>query len=154
MPPGREDPAASELLYFAYGSNLDAEQMSQRCPGARVRFRARLPHHRLDFTHYSVRWSGGAADVVPESDSTVWGVVYERVDLQLLDRFERGYDRVLLRVLDDRDRLHDVISYSVRDKARFAPSDAYVAKMVHWAGRWEFPDTYLAGLAIPTRLRR
>ena len=136
----------SELLYFAYGSNLDADQMRERCPASRTRFRARLPDHRLDFTHYSTRWSGGAADVVPAAHSQVWGVVYERVDFALLDRFEKGYDRVVLQVLDDDDRVHEVTSYSVREKSRFAPSDAYVAKILHWGRRWEFPEPYLSQL--------
>ena len=144
----------SDLLYFAYGSNLDADQMSERCPGSRVRFRARLPHHRLDFTHYSMRWSGGAADVVPQNGSVVWGVVYQRVNLQELDRFERGYERILIGVLDDGDRLHDAISYSVRDKSRFPPTDEYMAKMLRWAERWQFPEDYLNQLRPPTRSKR
>ncbi len=144
----------SELLYFAYGSNLDADQMRERCPGSRMRFRARLPDHQLDFTHYSIRWSGGAADVVAAPDSQVWGVVYERVDFALLDRFEKGYDRVVLHVLDDDDRVHEVTSYSVREKSRFAPSDTYVAKLLHWGRRWEFPEPYLSQLPAPrSRLR-
>ncbi len=143
----------TEQLYFAYGSNLDAEQMRERCPGSTLRFRARLPDHRLDFTHYSTRWSGGAADVVPEPESEVWGVVYERVDFALLDRFERGYDRVVLRVIDDADRVHEVTSYSVREKSRFAPSDVYLAKILHWAKRWEFPERYLSQLPAPTQSR-
>ncbi len=143
----------SELLYFAYGSNLDADQMRERCPGSRMRFRARLPDHRLDFTHYSTRWSGGAADVISAQDSQVWGVVYEGVDFALLDRFEKGYDRVVLRVLDDDDREHEVTSYSVREKSCFAPSDAYAAKILHWARRWEFPEPYLSQLPAPARSR-
>jgi len=50
----------SRLLYFAYGSNLDADQMRERCPGGLVRFRARLQAYQLGFTHYSARWRGGA----------------------------------------------------------------------------------------------
>ena len=33
----------SRTLYFAYGSNLDAEQMRERCPASRTLFRA--PRH-------------------------------------------------------------------------------------------------------------
>ena len=46
----------SRVLYFAYGSNLDPEQMASRCPSARVAFLARLADHRLDFTYFSTRW--------------------------------------------------------------------------------------------------
>ena len=34
-------------LYFAYGSNLDAEQMRARCPTARGLERARLRDHHI-----------------------------------------------------------------------------------------------------------
>ncbi len=143
----------SDLLYFAYGSNLDADQMRERSPDSRVLFRARLLHHRLDFTHYSRRWSGGAADIVPEDGGLVWGVIYTQVDLIRLDRFEGGYERVSLEVLDDDDRLHDVVSYSVRERAQFAPSDAYLEQLLHWAKRWEFPEAYLSQLPASTRSR-
>ncbi len=136
----------SELLYFAYGSNLDADQMSERCPNSEPRFRARLHDHRLDFTHWSRRWSGGAADVRPHPQGVVWGVVYrlERDHLPLLDRYEGGYDRVELDVVeDDAGRVHRAISYTVRDKQRFRPSEAYIEKMLRWGEHWSFPSSYL-----------
>ncbi len=36
-------------LYIAYGSNLNVDQMSTRCPGARVAGVAGLPNYRLTF---------------------------------------------------------------------------------------------------------
>ena len=59
------------LLYFAYGSNLDADQMRTRCPTARAVSQARLPDHRLAFTHPSRRWRGGSADIVPAAGQAV-----------------------------------------------------------------------------------
>jgi hypothetical protein len=140
-------------LYFAYGSNLDGRQMRERCPSSLPLCRARLPGHSLDFTYYSTRWKGGAADVVPcsedvASENVVWGVVYQLdvEELALLDRYEIGYDRVPIAVIDDRDRVHPVLSYSVREKGRFAPSDVYLQKLISWGRRWRFPDTYLEKL--------
>ena len=132
-------------LYFAYGSNLDREQLQKRCPGSRARFRARLLDHRLDFTHYSTRWTGGAADVVPHSGAEVWGAVYELrdEDFDRLDRFERGYDRVLLTVEDEHGRARRVVSYAVREKLSFRPTQAYLQKMLHWGERWRLPPDYL-----------
>lgn len=135
-------------LYFAYGSNLDRDQVRERCPGSRARFRARLRDHRLDFTHYSSRWTGGAADVVPHSGDEVWGAVYELrdEDFDMLDRFERGYDRVLLTVDDDHGQERRVVSYTVREKYSFRPTRMYVQKMLHWGERWKLPPDYLARL--------
>ena len=135
-------------LYFAYGSNLDREQLRERCPSSRGRFRARLRDHRLDFTYYSSRWTGGAADVVPHSGEEVWGAVYELHDddFNRLDRFERGYDRVVLTVEDEQGELQRVVSYTVREKYSFRPTRVYVQKMLRWGEHWELPTDYLARL--------
>jgi gamma-glutamylcyclotransferase len=37
-------------LYFAYGSNLDVEQMKRRCPESKVLVPGCLRGYRLDFT--------------------------------------------------------------------------------------------------------
>jgi gamma-glutamylcyclotransferase (GGCT)/AIG2-like uncharacterized protein YtfP len=143
-----------QALYFAYGSNLDATQMTERCPSSLPLGRARLQHHRLDFTYYSSRWSGGAADVLPHSDQEVWGLLYRlpAADLARLDRFEAGYDRVLLQVESDRGSGLCVYSYTVREKRSFRPSAAYIEKILRWARHWKFPSEYIAGLERCERL--
>lgn len=123
--------------------------MRERCPGSRALFRARLRAHRLAFTHFSAsRWQGGTADVVPDESATVWGLVYALGDgdAALLDRFEAGYERVRLRVEDDEGRLHEVTSYSVRDKGDFAPHELYLGKILREAERLGFPSEYVAEL--------
>jgi len=138
----------SRLLYFAYGSNLDAEQLAQRCPSSRGLYRARLPDHRLDFTYFSRRWVGGAADVLPHSGEEVWGAVYElaEADLMRLDRYEAGYDRVVLRVEADDGALHHAVSYTVTAKYNFPPTETYVERMLRGGERWKLPTHYLEQL--------
>ncbi len=140
----------SRVLYFAYGSNLDPKQMVCRCPSARAAFPAQLQDHRLDFTHFSARWSGGSADVVRQSGESVWGIVYELdpADLQRLDRFEGGYRRVFLPVRDAQERTRRVISYEVPLKRSFRPTSPYIQKMLVWGQHWGLPEAYL------DRLRR
>ncbi len=137
----------SRILYFAYGSNLDASQLAERCPGSRGLFRACLRHHRLDFSYFSSRWVGGAADVVPHSGDEVWGAVYEldASELSTLDRYERGYDRILLSVIAD-DGPRAVVSYTVREKLCFRPTDIYLDKMLRWGEHWQLPAGYLERL--------
>lgn len=139
--------ALSGELYFAYGSNLDAEQMRARCPTARGLERARLCDHRLAFTHYATTWRGGAADVVRYAGAAVWGVVYAMGsgDFARLDRFEGGYERVSLEV-ENAGARQRVTSYSVRDKGRFRPHPEYLEKILRWGARWRLPGDYLAEL--------
>jgi gamma-glutamylcyclotransferase (GGCT)/AIG2-like uncharacterized protein YtfP len=135
--------------YFAYGSNLDEQQMRERCPGSRALFCARLADHRLDFTHLSAaRWQGGTADIVPEPGSLVFGLVYAMGDgdFAKLDRFEAGYERVRLEVVDDAGRAHAVTSYRVREPGNFAPHEIYLSKILREAERLRFPAEYTAGL--------
>ena len=123
--------------------------MRERCPGSRAAFRARLRAHRLAFTHLSAsRWRGGTADIVPDDAATVWGLVYEMGDgdFARLDRFEGGYDRVVLSVEDDAGTPHEVTSYSVRNKGSFPPHEIYLGKILREAERLGFPSDYVTGL--------
>jgi gamma-glutamylcyclotransferase (GGCT)/AIG2-like uncharacterized protein YtfP len=135
-------------LYFAYGSNLDADQMRARCPGSHPLFRARLEDHRLGFTYLSRKWRGGAADVLPAQGECVWGVVYALSDddWPKLDSFEVGYARAQRRVLDDDDRAHDITTYVVVEKGRFPPTREYLDKILRWGAHWRFPEPYLDAL--------
>ena len=123
--------------------------MRERCPNARPVFCARLRAYRLDFTHYSAsRWKGGTADIVPDDAGTVWGLVYAMGDgdFARLDRWEGGYERVALRVLDDAGSTHDVTSYTVREKGSFRPHEVYVSKILRESARLGFPAAHLDDL--------
>ena len=138
----------SRVSYFAYGSNLDADQMRERCPSSQPLERARLDNHRLDFTHWSRRWRGGAADVIREPGAIVWGVLYRLHvdDLERLDRFEGGYARIHVRVEGASGGCHEALSYSVREKASHTPCEAYLARMLDWGEHWGLPGSYLEDL--------
>jgi gamma-glutamylcyclotransferase (GGCT)/AIG2-like uncharacterized protein YtfP len=78
------------MLYFAYGSNMDAAQIKERCPSAKFVCRAKLPSHRLTFTRMSVIRRCGVADILRDETKEVWGVVYElpENELENLDKDE------------------------------------------------------------------
>ena len=62
-----------EKLYFAYGSNMNLNQMAFRCPDAEVVESVRLEGYRLAF-----RTNGGGngvATILPEEGSYVDGVL-------------------------------------------------------------------------------
>jgi gamma-glutamylcyclotransferase (GGCT)/AIG2-like uncharacterized protein YtfP len=78
------------MLYFAYGSNLDVDQMRARVPDVRVVGLALLRDHRLTFPLRSEIWGGGAAGVTHAHGGSVWGALYEVSEegLTALDRYE------------------------------------------------------------------
>ncbi|MDX1582226.1 MAG: gamma-glutamylcyclotransferase family protein [Thermoanaerobaculia bacterium] len=115
-----------ELHVFAYGSNLDSKQMRRRCPSARIVSSARLPGHRLAFTRYSTNWSGGVADVVPDPESEVWGLVWRIAsnEIEILDRYEivpTGYVRRLLPIATPGGVRRTAWTYQVARKATHVP---------------------------------
>ena len=67
----------SELYYFAYGSNMNKEQIHARCANPKVIAVAKLPHHRVAFFGYSKTWDGAMETVIPAPGQEVWGVIYE-----------------------------------------------------------------------------
>ena len=75
-----------ETLYFAYGSNIDLEQMVRRCPAAQVVGPVTLKNYELAFR------GSGFATIVPKRGSVVHGLLWSITPLceQALDRYE-GY---------------------------------------------------------------
>lgn len=78
------------LYYFAFGSNLDPEQMERRCPDAEPLDRAYLDDHALAFGGHSPHWEGSPATVIQEKNHVVPGLLYELPyrELRVLDHFE------------------------------------------------------------------
>lgn len=70
--------------YFSYGSNMDATEMKQRCPGAVLEGIAVLPDHRLMIT------ADGFATIVPDHGHRVMGALWALTesDERALDVYE------------------------------------------------------------------
>src|SRR5689334_9259933 len=72
----RGDDKMRQVIVFAYGSNLDDQQMRSRCASAQIEARAVLPNHALAFGGFSQRWGGAVASIVPEPGAHVEGLLY------------------------------------------------------------------------------
>ena len=152
------------MLYFAYGSNLDPEQMQSRCPGATVVGLGALRDHRLAFPLYSNRWRGGVSSIQLAHGDTVWGMLYELTDdhIRTLDEFEgfvgpgnqhNVYDReqvtVELTRPDDGSfpRRVRAWSYIARPSNPSPPSRRYLDAILRGARHHKLPEEYVAKLA-------
>jgi cation transport regulator ChaC len=146
-----------QMLYFAYGSNMDEQrvQAADRCPSARFIFNAVLPGHRLAF----IRGSDDgpiAVDAVSDPSSLVWGVVYDisDSDRRQLDAREgvgiRAYrpKEVLVHPHGDVEQRVIVLTYCAGNAIdlELQPSRQYLDHLLRGARRWGIPADYIAHL--------
>ena len=118
------------ILYFAYGSNLDAAQMRRRCPTAALVGPGRLPGRALAFAGHSATWGGGVASVVLAEGVSTPGLLWRisRDELSLLDGHEGhpwAYERRLWLVDTPTGRRRAFV-YFKADAAPSPPAGAYV----------------------------
>lgn len=157
-PSNTEQKRVEPMLYFAYGSNMDWEQMHHRCPKAKFLFKATLPNYTLEFTHQRINNRGGAADVVERPGEVVWGVVYQLEDSDLPGlygsegyqpgRSHNSYAPSIVTVFRDGNMDHPVetMAFTVSHKLppHQKPSHEYLAHILDGAKHWELPVDYQA----------
>jgi cation transport regulator ChaC len=144
------------VLLFAYGSNMAAEEMAAFAPEARFAGVARLPGFRLELRRRSVRWGGGAADLVESDGDEMWGVLYEVPDLELLDGKEGAgfaYRRREVRVELDGDG-RAALAYEVMDKEpeEVEPTPEYAALLLRAARERGLPPAWVGELQNRLRI--
>ena len=134
------------MHYFAYGSNMHAPQMSQRCPDAR-------PGHvgELEGWRFLIN-ERGVATVCPDPEATVFGVLWKvgPGDVATLDRFEGvregRYDRRVVHVTPTGRDPEPVIVYVDPRTQPGPPRDGYMEKVVAGASAFGLPTDYLGQL--------
>jgi gamma-glutamylcyclotransferase (GGCT)/AIG2-like uncharacterized protein YtfP len=147
------------VLYFAYGSNMNWNQMRERCPTSRFVGIAVLRDHKLAFTRESVCRGCGVADVVAEDRARVWGVVYEIADLDVgkldaCEGFRPGratspyYRRDCMVFLDGEDQRPLTVSayFGHPQPDPPLPNAAYKDLILAGARHWHLPEEYICKL--------
>jgi gamma-glutamylcyclotransferase (GGCT)/AIG2-like uncharacterized protein YtfP len=147
------------VLYFAYGSNMNWQQMRERCSSARFVGIASLPDHKLAFTRKSVKRRCGVADAVREDGKKIWGVVYEiaGLDVGKLDvcegyrrgREKNSYWRRECLVFLDGDQQRPLTAFSYFGDPQSnppLPNQEYKQLIVSGARHWHLPDGYVRDL--------
>ena len=142
------------MKYFAYGSNMDVQQMAERCPDATVIGVAKLPGHEfLINTH-------GVATVIPAKRRAVHGVLWEisKRDESSLDRYEGVasgfYRKVMVRVQMKNGYKTEALIYFASDEQPGAPRPGYLERVVAAAQLHGLPDVVIAGLLIWGELKK
>jgi gamma-glutamylcyclotransferase (GGCT)/AIG2-like uncharacterized protein YtfP len=149
--------APSSGLYAAYGSNMDPEQMLERCPHSPAAGTGWLNGWRLTFGGEELGWDGALAMVVPDPASQVFVALYDlsSEDHDVLDYWESAdtglYKKIKLRIstLDG-----DVLAwvYILDGYEGGLPSARYLGLIAEAAQAAGAPDDYVAELrARPCR---
>lgn len=143
-------PATTELLYFAYGSNMSTPRLRSRAPSARAVAVASLPGHVLRF-HKRGRDGTAKCDAFHSGCDcdTVYGVVFalSLVDKPTLDRYEglgQGYLEKHVTVTDRRGRRYRALTYyATAIAAGLRPRYWYKEHVLRGALEHGLPDAYI-----------
>ena len=117
---------ADGKLYFAYGSNINLEQMEYRCPDAAVVGPVALENYELLFRN------GGVATIRPKEGGLVHGLLWQLTPdcERSLDRYEgypHLYGKETVTVRDAQGRELTVMAYIMDERFRepMLPSTTY-----------------------------
>lgn len=144
-------------LYFAYGSNLNLEQMKQKCSNPRVLSIARLDGYKIGFYGYSSTWDGAVETVIPDVQSEVWGVLYQ-LDAggwESLDNCQDAradgtgaYFHYPVEVMVDKQQIIQEATIYKKDRLGQPqlPSTEYLSVIVQGAKEQGLPENYVAAL--------
>jgi gamma-glutamylcyclotransferase (GGCT)/AIG2-like uncharacterized protein YtfP len=133
-------------LYFAYGTNMDADAMRRRCPRSRPLGPARLARHRLFVM------GAGYVSVRRDPGATVHGVLYDLAfaDLAALDKYEEVgaglYRKISQPVLRPGAAAVRALVYVGASSAPGAPKPGHIATILAAARGWDMPQPYLDAL--------
>ncbi|MCL6610057.1 MAG: gamma-glutamylcyclotransferase [Peptococcaceae bacterium] len=153
--------SAGGLLYFAYGSDLDPEEMyKKRCPGSRFLCRGSLEGFDLVFDQYLEEWRGTLCSIKFSGDENrVWGVLYgvQAGHWQTLDSLENAPElnrrvRVPVRTAFG---LFCAGCYQSVPGNRGLPSESYLEKMIRGAEFFGLPQKYIRMIkSLPAQGRK
>lgn len=139
------------MFYFAYGSNMNWEQMQRRCPSTRFICIASLKDYRFAIARHSRLRNCGTANIFADAGREVWGIVYDvtEADLLVLDRFEDGYrrEKLLVSAAGDSQGLLEVLVYiAEKEDTVPLPNPEYKRLIIEGARHWNIPESYCSML--------
>ena len=107
---------ADEKLYFAYGSNINLDQMAYRCPDAQVVGPVVLEGYELLFRGNAK--GSGVATIAPHKGQKVHGLLWRitpkcEQSLDIYEGFPRLYDKAEVTVRDRAGQEFTVMAYEM-----------------------------------------
>ncbi len=142
--------AGTDILYFAYGSNMSVKRIISRIPSAAFIDTARLQGHQLGF-HKVGRDGSGKCDIehTGEAGHVVLGVLFKLLaaDKQTLDRIEGlgcGYEHKQVIVHSSRGNSYTANTYYATDiDGSLSPFHWYKTHVLKGACEHQLPSDYI-----------
>ncbi len=133
--------------YFAYGSNMDSQQMAGRCTHATDAGLGTLPHHRFIINQR------GVASIVPSLGTDVHGRLWwlDPQDEESLDRYEgvaKGFYRKIVFTIERPGGMPTTraLVYVASDQKAGTPREGYLERVIAAARELDLPAEYVSEL--------
>jgi hypothetical protein len=118
---------------------------------------ARLDAYTIRFDKRSIVDLSGKANIVPDVDSIVWGVLFDlsEDEIERLARFESGYSRRTLPVVagEAAGELKAETFVARTDQPDLLPTRTYLQTILEGAREHELPEDYCEQLATTKTLQ-
>lgn len=142
--------SADSFVSFAYGSNMPAARLRERCPSARAIGIAELPGHELRWNKRSSDGSG-KCDIVVSDAASVFGVLYEiandeKHDLDRAEGLGFGYEEIEIEVNCGGERVTAKAYRATDTDTALRPYTWYRGLVIAGAKEHGLPAPYIAGL--------
>jgi gamma-glutamylcyclotransferase len=141
------------MLYFAYCTLLDVDEMRKYCPSAEPTEVAGLPGHRVAFARYAPGDSGGGCNLEEIADEEVLGLLFRLSpgELQALDSIagvhQGYYKKIDVSVTAQDGRVLSAITYVIPNPlGAFQPKPAYTRPILRGAKALRLPPAYIRRL--------
>ena len=157
------------MYYFAYGSNMDKEDLDKWCEEKghpKIKFLSVLPAklkgYKLTFNYFSTSRNGGAANIMKSEGDCVYGLLIELTEddlktIRIKEGCPNNYKEIEVSVEEfDGTVVQGVKTYKVvkeHEKIKHQPPTKYYMQLIiRNARRYNFPDNYIDFLeSIKTR---
>lgn len=140
------------MKYFAYGSNMNFEQMRKRCPDSKFLKRVYLEDYRFIYDK-GCDWWRTCGNITKSKGGIVWGGLFEISDddLKNLDEYEQYakglYDRKTFKLKDEDEEMTKAISYFRGTEVEADPCEEYQNVVLQGAKDCGLPEDYVSFLA-------
>lgn len=144
----------TQIVYFAYGSNMSSPRLQARIRSATAWCRARLFGHQLRFHKHSLVDGSAKCDAYATGNErdVVWGVLFyfDAIEKSLLDSIEgvgAGYQSRVVEVITETASVIEAHTYvATLINTELHPYDWYKAHVIHGAREHQLPEDYIASI--------